>query len=709
MTALAALPARELPAAAPGANIAFTACLDPLLRSFRWRGNPRQLAEAKGSDGCADLLDLRNAMANLDFGSRVAAATLGDIDPRLLPCLFIPYGAGPLVVIEAGRTAGALVCFDGVVGTTRLVDDLDRGGTACFFTLDERPSDALPTQRGSWLRTLLRRFKGTFLQLMGLSFFLSLLALLPAFFVQAVYDRVLATHERVTLAYLAIGIVFALLCDTALRLVRGAVLAHVGARIDFLIGTSAIRKLLSLPLARLEKSAIGVQIARLRDFEGVRSMFTGPSALALLELPFVFVFVVAIAAIGGWLALVPVGLALVIAGLGFFAVRYARATIGRSVASQGDQQSLLVELLSNMRAVKVGAAEAIWLERFRERSAEVAFINLKQARISALAENIAQAINVVAGAATLAIGAALALDGAVSIGALIASMTLVWRMLAPFQALFMTMTRLEEVKGAVHRIDQMMTLPSEGLIDGGRPRAARGRRFAGRITFQRVVLRYAPHHEPAIGGVSFDIKPGEIVAVTGGNGCGKSSILKLVAAAYQPQVGAVLIDGVDTRQLDPVDLRQSMAYLPQQSDLFAGTIADNLRLARPGATDDALRGAAAKAGLLADIEALPAGFATGIDDQHSAGFARRLALARTYLMDASIILLDEPGVPLSPTGEDLLLSQLDILRGRSTVMLATHHPDHVRAADRVIVLKQGAIVHDGSPQELMAKLAGEAR
>lgn len=221
-------------------------------------------------------------------------------------------------------------------------------------------------------------------------------------------------------------------------------------------------------------------------------------------------------------------------------------------------------------------------------------------RISALTENIAQAINLIAGAATLAIGAMFALDGTLTVGALIANMTLVWRMLTPLQALFVTLTRLEEIKSAVRGIDQLMALPSEGHADCARPTAARGRRFAGHISFQRVVLRYAPHHEPAIGGVSFDIKSGQIVAVTGGNGCGKSSILKLVAGIYSPQMGAVLIDGVATRQLNPVDLRQSIAYLPQQSDLFSGTLADNLRLANPTATEDALRDAVAKAGLLAD-------------------------------------------------------------------------------------------------------------
>ncbi len=695
-------------ATAPVADCAFAACLEPLLGAFRWRGNPRQLAEAATAHGCLDLLDFRNAMANLDFASRVETAKLKDVDCRLLPCVFVPDDGDPMVVLEAGQTPGTLVCFEGASAKTITTDSLDRCGRVCFFTLDEARVDTSPSQKGGWLQSVRRRFEGTFVLLLGLSFFLSLLALLPAFFVQAVYDRVLATHEHVTLAFLAVGALFALACDTALRAVRGAILARFGARLDFLIGASTIRKLLSLPLARLEKTQIGSQIARLQQFEGLRSIFTGPMALALFELPFVFVFVIAIAAIGGWLALVPIGLAFVIAGFGLLAIRYARDASGRAAGSYGDHQSLLIEILSNVPAIKAGAAEAIWLERFRERSAQIALVNLGYARIAALTENIAQAINLVAGASTLAIGALLALDGSLSVGALIASMTLVWRVLAPFQALFVTLTKVKEIRSAVRGVDQMMLLPSEGSFDDSRPRAARGRRFAGRITFQRVVLRYAPHHEPAIGGISFDIKPGQIVAVTGGNGCGKSSVLKLVAGVYQPQIGAVLIDSVDSRQINPIDLRQSIAYLPQQSDLFSGTLADNLRLASPTASDDELRAAAAKVGLIAEIEALPAGFGTAAD-QLSASFTRRLVLARTYLMDTSIVLLDEPGIVLDAAGDDLLLAQLDSLRGRSTVLLVTHHPAHVRAADRVIVLRHGTIVHDGSPQELMTKLAGEAR
>ncbi|HZE92747.1 MAG TPA: hypothetical protein VE029_13715, partial [Rhizobacter sp.] len=249
----------------------FGACIEPLLRALRWRGTPRQLAEAGSVAAGMDLHDLCNTMAHLGFSARTEKTRLGDIDARLLPCLFVPAAGAPRVVLTPEADAAPLA------------------GTACFFTF-EPPAAAGPVD-GGWLRGVLRRFKGRFAQVAGVSFVLSLLALAPAFFVQAVYDRVLATQDRGVLVALAVGIGLVLACDTLLRLLRGAALAQVGARLDYLIGSAACAKLLSLPLARLEKSGVGAQIARLREFESLRQVFTGPLALALFELPFMGVYV----------------------------------------------------------------------------------------------------------------------------------------------------------------------------------------------------------------------------------------------------------------------------------------------------------------------------------------------------------------------------------------------------------------------------------
>ena len=209
-------------------------------------------------------------------------------------------------------------------------------------------------------------------------------------------------------------------------------------------------------------------------------------------------------------------------------------------------------------------------------------------------------------------------------------------------------------------------------------------------------------------GVELAVKPGEIVAITGPSSSGKSTLLKLVAGLYQPQAGAVLIEGMDIRQLDLGELRDSVAFLPQTCNLFHGTIAQNLRLANPTASDEDLSRAVLDAGLMGDILALPDGLETRITDQLQSqlpsGFKQRLMLARAFVKQVSIYLLDEPGANLDEEGDAALMRKLQDLRGRATVILTTHRPSHMRLADRVAYLRGGRLLGAGPPDEMLPKI-----
>ncbi|MGZ0245259.1 MAG: ATP-binding cassette domain-containing protein, partial [Alphaproteobacteria bacterium] len=231
---------------------------------------------------------------------------------------------------------------------------------------------------------------------------------------------------------------------------------------------------------------------------------------------------------------------------------------------------------------------------------------------------------------------------------------------------------------------------------------------SGRRAFPRISLRYLPRHEPALMGVSFTAAPGEIIALAGSSGSGKSSLLRVALRLYEPQSGAVTLDGIDTRQIDPAELRRAMAYVSQETQVLYGTIAQNLRFGNFSASASDLQEACRIAGVLEEIEKLPEGFETRIGDNLSsslpAGFHQRLALARAYLSTAPILLLDEAANALDDAGDAKFREALAAMRGKRTILLATHRPSHMRLADRVVVLSDGEVVAEGTPDDIVPQL-----
>jgi ATP-binding cassette subfamily C protein/ATP-binding cassette subfamily C protein LapB len=263
-------------------------------------------------------------------------------------------------------------------------------------------------------------------------------------------------------------------------------------------------------------------------------------------------------------------------------------------------------------------------------------------------------------------------------------------------------TRIGQIRGSVRQIDALMAMPGERSED---VISAPLENVQGAISFDQVTFRYGQDARPALANLSFEVAPGEVVAIVGANGAGKSSILTLIGGLYRPQGGAVRLDGRDLRQFDPVELRRVVADAPQVPSLFAGTIADNLRLAAPLATDADLEAALELAGGLDEVRKLPDGLATKIDGRSAsslpASLLGRLSLARAYVRRAPVLLLDEPVGGFDFEGEFAFVAALDELRGRSTIFVVTHRPSHMRLADKILILKDGAARYFGPPDKVI--------
>ncbi len=678
----------------------FAHCVVPLLNALRWRGDHRHVAEAVPH--FTDNLDLdgfRAVLANLNYALRPVRTRHDRLTQTMVPCVFVPDAGSVRVILEA-RQDGVLV-FDSETRSERFEPGEKLRGTA-YIAMPVEPED-IAIKRGdrSWVLNVMRRFNSIGLQAFAMTGLFNLLSMTTPLFIMVVYDSVIPSGSTRQLLYFVAGMSLALGLELSFRWLRSRSLAYIGGRIDHLVGSSAFQQVLYLPAMYTETAPIGGQMARLKEFESIREFFTGPLAESLLDLPFLFLFLAVIGAVGGVLVLVPICIAILFVLLHLLLAPIIRRMVQNSNHIRADLQQFLVEMLGNVRTIKYLGAETLWRDRYRRASAEAAVADFRYALMNHVVQTAAQVLMLAAGIALMALGALSVIDGDMSMGALIAVMALGWRALSPIQSGFLALGRVEQIRSAIRQIDHLMRVPIERVPGTVPPR----RTYGGGITFSFVSHRYSAESDPVLFGVNFDISPGEVVAVTGPNGCGKSTIAKLAAGLYRSQTGAVLIDGVDIRQIDPIDLRQSIAFMPQTSRFFYGTISQNMRLALPAATDDHIVEAAIEARVHDEILALREGYETRLSEQTlnelPAGFKQKLALARAYVRDAPILILDEPGQTLDEDGDQALMQTIERLRGSTTVVLVTHRPSHMRLADRLILMNSGKVQYDGSPEEFL--------
>ncbi len=670
----------------------FAACLMPLLTALGWRGDPRVLVEALPHfTSHLDLDGLRNVLAELSYATKPYDRRPADIDERLLPCLVVDGNGQPSVVLS--REGAKLRVFDGAANAERDAIDVTVTGKVYLVEAIEAARDET-TAQSSFVGRLVQRFRPIAGQLAIITLFNDVLALAFPLFSMTVFDKVIGNQSPDLLRNLVLGVGVVFFFDFLMRGVRGRLLAYVGARVERLVAVAVLRHLLRLPVGFLESAPVGTQLARLKEFETVREFFTGPLAGVALDLPFLFVFLIVIAWLGGPLVAVPFVLGGILLLLGYVGSHLQQAGTQRASRARAQRHALAVEIVSNLRAIKQIGGTQTWLERFRAASAASVGEGRKAQEIGAVLQTIAQGLTMLAGALVLVWGAARIIDAEMTVGALVGVMALTWRVLAPLQLGIATLSRLTQIRQGLAQIDQLLRLRPE-LTDRAAPAVVQ-RVFRGQITLNRVSLRYKAEAEPALLGVDLAVKEGEMVGLAGHSGAGKSTALKVMAGLYQPQAGTVMLDGLDIRQMTPAELRLAATYAPQNRHLFYGTIAQNLRLAAATASTPDLHSALADAGVLDDVMALKHGLETQLGDQAARGFPagllQRLALARVYLRPSSVLLLDEPGQWLDERGDAALIETLRRRKGKQTIVLVTHRPSHLAICDRVATFDGGRIV-----------------
>lgn len=646
-----------------------------------------------------DRLDVMNTLANLGYYARSTETDMNNIDVRLFPCLFVSSDGDPIVMLEDVGDAITLYRSGVIQEITKKSMQNVQGSLWIFDRYDESRNPTSSFQRAgsghSWFRALLGRFKGTLLQIMGAGLILNLVALSTPLFIMLVYDRVIASGTTETLPMLTVGVGLSIVFEFILRRIRSRGLSWLAARMDNIVSNQIFSHLIGLSPSLIERASVSAQVARLKTFESVRDFFSGSVFLSMLEMPFVVLSAIAIYVIAGALVFVPLTMVLTFCGLYFLIQRRVKVVIRLAAKATSARQQFTLETFEKIRGVRGYGLTKKWQERFRDLSGKEMVSHFHLNWLGMMGENIANALTLLAAVATVGFGAHMIWAGAMSTGALVASMILVWRILTPFYSLCTMVPRLEQLRHSILQVNKLMDLDTEAIEAKTRARIGRIR---GSVSFVHTALRYTDENDRIFNDLHFSARQGDMVAITGENGAGKTSILKMIKGLYRPESGAVQIDGFDIRQLDAADLRRQIAYVPQQPDFFHGTILENMRIGNPLASEEEVEVALAAANVREDVAALPEGVYTIISRNSGrslpSSLLTRLSLARAYLHTAPILLIDEvPNALLSGSTGSQLKEFLVQLKGKRTVFMITYRDDFMRLADLVITMRRGELPH----------------
>ena len=555
----------------------------------------------------------------------------------------------------------------------------------------------------SWFRDTLKRSRWLYIDAVAASFLINLIGLATPLFVMNVYDRVVPNQAEATLWVLAVGITGVFFFDLLLKTLRGLCLDLAGKKTDLIISATLFERIAGMAM-KFRPARVGSFAQNIHEFQSLRDFLASLTMASVIDLPFTLLILAVIAMIGGHLVWIPILAFPLVALIGWLLQRPLAETMQRTMALAAERQSSLIVSLAGLDAVKVNNAESERQYLWEQTIGTLSRLELRVKMLSSLAMNLTLLLQQMAGVLMIVLGVYLIIAGDLSMGGLIACYMLNGRALGPLTQMSGLLTRYQQAKLTMTNVEQMMALPQERVED---ERPLKRQNLQGAIEFRKVDFSYPNQQQAALRGINLVVRPGEKIGIIGRSGSGKSSLAKLIVGLYRPESGSLLVDGIDSRQLDVSDLRHNIGYVPQDIQLFAGTLRDNLVSGARYVEDDLVLQAAELAGVHEFARLHPEGYEMQVGERGqnlSGGQRQNVALARALLLDPPILLLDEPTSSMDNTGEERLKQRLQSLLANKTLLLVTHRASMLSLVDRLVIVDRGQIIADGPKEAVMDAL-----
>ena len=656
------------------------------------------------------------AASRAGFASTLVRKDLDQISPLVLPCILMLRGKKACILqsFSEDKKMANIITPDlstgtSTIETSKLKDEYL--GYAYYLKREFVPEDTSSTKlidagNDHWFWGTLKRSKKIYFDVVIASFIINLFVLASPLFTMNVYDRVVPNNAVETLWVLALGVSVVYGIDLFLKFVRSYFLEIAGKKSDIIMSSIFFERVMDMKFSNKPKS-VGSFASNLKEFDTVRNFFSSASLAAIVDLPFALIFLIVTYFIGSYLVLVPIVIMIAILCYTFFIKDPLQNAIKSTFEASAMKNGILIESLSSLETIKTLGASGHVQWNWEEATGEIANRSIKSKIITTSITTVTSFLVQLNTIAIIVLGVYMIQDTHLTMGGLIAAVMLSSRAIAPMGQVASLAANFEQTKTAYQSLSKIMQMPVE------RPEGkkfVRRNSFDGKIEFKNVSFTYPDTTKGSLDRINFVIQPGEKVGIIGRNGSGKTTLQKIILGLYAPTEGSVLIDGIDINQIDPADLRRNIGYVPQDVVLFKGTVRENIVQKAPYVDDMQIIKAAKVSGVDEYVNAHPLGFDMPVferGDGISGGQRQSIAVARAFLLDSPIILLDEPTNSLDNTVESKLKANLKVNTVNKTMILVTHRTSMLDLVDRLIVMDNGKILLDGPRDEVLARLSGK--
>ncbi|MCP3852565.1 MAG: type I secretion system permease/ATPase [Gammaproteobacteria bacterium] len=571
------------------------------------------------------------------------------------------------------------------------------------FQFDSRAPEVLLKHSKHWFWGTIWNSAGIYRDVLLASFFINLFVIANPLFVMNIYDRVVPNNAIETLWVMAAGVSLVFFFDFILKIVRGHYLETAGKKSDIVLSALIFEKVMSLKMEVMPES-VGAFSSNLKEFDSVRNFLTSVTMTTFIDLPFFVLFLITISYVAGQLVLIPAAAVLIILIYGFLVHFPLRKVVESTYRANSQKSATLIESLTSIETIKSFNAEGMMQRRWEQSGGYIAKQGVKARTLSNSINYTSAFVQQMAMVATIIFGVYLIAENELTMGALIATVMLSSRAIQPMAQVANLTANYQQTKTALSSLNDIMNMSVER--DEKKSYIHRAT-FEGGIEFKEVSFSYPGQDDKALRDISFNIKPGEKVAFIGRIGSGKTTLEKLIMGLYSPTEGSVKLDDLDLGQIDPANLRQNIGYVPQDIDLFHGTVRDNIALKAPYLPGAEIIRVAGVAGVDTFVNKHPAGFDMKVGERGeglSGGQRQSVAIARSLVMSPPVLLMDEPSNSMDNATEAELLAKLKAEIENRTLILVTHRASLLKLVDRIIVIEQGVVVADGPKAQVLDAL-----